>query len=267
MRGASVGVRTLAALAVALLAGLAATALAGIEGKDFTVRVGFTEGGAAKCSGDKVPAAGGFSLDQQTNELYPQTTYPRGPRWKVEAYNRNGPDTYDGSAYALCLKDQKLFVRSKKLRVKDDSGQAQATAKCPDGSKAVSGGGKGPGENAVMRGSFPAGGGKSWVPGTTSSTRATASRRLQSAIRAPGRHDFRGRFGDLRSAAAPRSWPQASAECESGEKIVGGGFYSTNDSTNYLESRPTKRAWRVRANADEGVTVVAYGVGQGKAVT
>jgi hypothetical protein len=258
-----VGVRTLAALAVVLLAGLAATAFAGIEKKNFTVHPGSTEGGAAKCSGNEVPAAGGFSLDQQTNELYPQTTYPRGPRWKVEAYNLNGPDAYDGSAYALCLKDSTLFVRSKKQRVKDVSGQAQATAKCPGGSKAVSGGGKGPGDNAIMRGSFPAGGGESW--GARYENVSTGDRIEAFAIcdPSPGGTTF---VEDSVTFDPPRRRGlavTASAECESGEKIVGGGFYSTSHSTNYLESRPTKRAWHVAANADEGVTVVAYGVCQG----
>jgi hypothetical protein len=54
----------------------------------------------------------------------------------------------------------------------------------------------------------------------------------------------------------------ASAQCGNAKEIVGGGFFSTSDTTNYLESRPTRRAWRVTANADEGVTVVAYGICQ-----
>ncbi len=254
---------TPALVAIALLAVLAGTAVAGIERKDFTVRVGFTEGGAAKCSGDKVPAAGGFSLDQQTNELYPQTTYPKGPRWKVEAYNRNGPNAFDGSAYALCLKDSKLFVRSKKQRVKDDTGEAQATAKCPNGSKAVSGGGKGPGQNAVMRGSFPTGGEVSWGARYEFVSQGDRIEAFAVCDPSPGGTTF---VEESVTSDPPRRGGEAqvtaSADCESGEEIVGGGFYSTNDSTNYLESRPVKRAWRVTANADEGVTVVAYGICQ-----
>ena len=45
----------------------------------------------------------------------------------------------------------------------------------------------------------------------------------------------------------------AEAECASGETVVGGGFFSTSESTHYLESRPTKRSWKVTANAGEGV--------------
>ena len=57
----------------------------------------------------EIAAAGGFNLDQPTNELYPQTTFPDGKKWKVEAYNRNGPDAYNGSAFALCLEGRAAF--------------------------------------------------------------------------------------------------------------------------------------------------------------
>ena len=250
-------------LALLLLAALAIAANGEIQKENFTVGIGAAEGGAAKCGDGKVPSAGGFELDQSTNELYPQTTYPRGPRWKVEAYNRNGPGDLGGKAFALCVKDSKLFIRSKVERVEAGMDEIQATAKCPDGSKAISGGGLGPGLNTVMRGSFPAGAQRSWGArweylGDGDRVEAFAvcdpSPRGVSFVEDPVISDPPRRGGEAQVTAR--------AECGGGDQIVGGGFFSTSESTNFLESRPTKAAWRVTANAGEGVTVVAYGTCQ-----
>ena len=252
-------VATLAALCI----GASAVWAAGIESKGFTVEVGATEGGAATCASGKIAGAGGFSLKQPTNELYPQTTFPDGKKWKVEAYNRNGPDAYKGKAFALCLNDPKLFVRSKVERVEGPLDEIQATAKCPEGSKAVAGGGKGPGFNTVMRGSFPTGDPRTW--GARWEYLGDGDRVEAFAVCDPTPRgvsfvdDSVTSDPDRRGGLAEVT---AEAECATGETVVGGGFFSTSESTHYLESRPTKRSWKVTANAGEGVIMNSYAVCQ-----
>jgi hypothetical protein len=249
----------LAALAVLCL-GASAVWGASIESKGFTVEVGATEGGAASCGSGKMAAAGGFKLRQPTNELYPQTTYPGGRKWKVEAYNRNGPDAYKGKAFALCLNDKDLFVRSKVERVEAGMNEIQATARCPEGSKAISGGGKGPGMNTVMRGSFPAGDERSW--GARWQFLGEGDLVKSFAVCDPTPRGTR--FEEILTVApqrGARAHIGLGAICKAGD-VVGGGFFSTSVSTNYLESRPIKGAWRVEAVVDGGVTLSAYAVCQ-----
>ncbi len=245
---------------------LAAFAEADVRKDGFKVGPGATEGGSVACKDGQVPAGGGFELDQTLSgpagpeRLGIHSSFPSRGKWKVEAYNFDGT-TKRGSAIAVCVKDNDLFVRTKTAQEPDDVDEVQATAKCPPGSKALGGGGEGPGQNQWLRGSFPAEIGRSWgarfenvygekvkafVVCDPSSKRVEIVEDIE--VSDPGR-----RRGGTQTVTAK-------AKCKSGFDPVGGGHFSSDSSTVYLESRPARGAWRVSANATEGASVNAYAV-------
>jgi len=253
------------ATASAVVAGsLAAIAVAGIREKDFEVGPGATEGGAVACRDGETPTGGGFKLDQRLDppeRLAVHSTYPSGKRWKVEAYNFEGT-TQGGSAIAVCSKADDLFVRTKSADTGGVEEEAQVTARCPDGSKALGGGGKGPGDNTFLRGSFPAGDSRSWGARFSNSPAG----KIQAFVvcdRSP--HGLEIVVGSATSDPPRRrggfATVTAKAECSQGALPVGGGHTSAS-STSYRQSRPVKGAWRVTADAFEGVMVSAYAVCQ-----
>ena len=242
---------------------LAVSAYGAVRSHDFVVGPGATEGGGASCGEGKTPTGGGFELDQRLDppeRLAIHSTYPSGKRWKVEAYNFEGTPQ-GGSAIAVCSKDDSLFVRTKSANAGGVDEEAQVTARCPDGSKALGGGGKGPGDNTFLRGSFPAGDGRSWgarfsnFPGGKIKAFVVCDRNA---------HGVEIEVGNVTSDPPRRrggvATVTAKAECERGASPVGGGHVSSASSTTYRQSRPVKGAWRVRADASEGVNVTAYAV-------
>lgn len=260
--------RRVAIIAAALLAGLAVAAVGDVRKDGFKVGSGATEGGSVACTNGKSPTGGGFTLEQKLNgplgpeRLAIETSHPDGKKWVVRAYNFDGAKKR-GSAIAICSKDDDLVVRSKSATVAEGMEGVQATPRCPDGSKAVGGGGRGPGGNSRFRGSFPGEDSKSWgarfdllQPGevvkgwVVCDTSPRGTKVVEdSATNAPGRR-----------GSNPITLT-AKAECPAGKQPTGGGHFSTAN-PDYLESRPVEGAWRIKANAADGVTVVAYAVCQ-----
>lgn len=244
---------------------LAASAVASVEKDGFKVAGGATEGGSVACKQGQAPTGGGFELDQKLSgplgpeRLMIQTTYPDGKRWKVEAYNFDGSEKR-GSAIVICEKNNGLVVKSKAVEVPVADDESQATAKCPAGSKVIGGGGLGPGSNEFLRGSFPAGNGWGARYENTFGGRIEA---FAVCDKSPGRIEITdGSTVSDPTRRGGRATVTAKAECPGKAEPVGGGHYSTDGGTSYRESRPVDGAWKVTADADEGVTVSAYAVCQ-----
>jgi hypothetical protein len=235
---------------------VAAFALAGVRENGFTVGGGATEGGAVACKRGQVPTEGGFTLEQDPL-LAVHSTYPAGKRWKVEAYNLEGAEG-TGSAIALCKSSKGLFVRSKTAEHQGDSREDQVVARCPKGSSALGGGGRGPGQNQRMRGSFPEGDGRSWGARFDN---VSDGDRMEAFVVC----DKHANVSIVQTSDAPkakRGSREASvdAECDANTDLVGGGFYSPSNATYYRESRPAGNAWRVKAIAGTSVSVSSFAV-------
>ncbi len=251
------------ALSLVVSAAVAIGANGEIRKDGFKVGGGATEGGSVACKDGEEPIGGGFTLDQKLStgsgpeRLIIQTTYPDGKRWKVEAYNFDGNEKR-GSAIVICEKNNGLVVKSKDRKVPEEDSEAQATVNCPDGSKALGGGGLGPGTNDFLRGSFPTGNG--WGARYEN----TYGGRIEAFVvcdKSPGRVTItEGSTVSDPPRRGGRATVTAIADCAGKAEPVGGGHYSTAGGTGYRESRPVNGAWKVTADAEEGVTVTAYAV-------
>ena len=120
----------------------------------------------------------------------------------------------------------------------------------------------GPGDNTFLRGSFPAGDQRSWGARFSNFPEG----KIEAFVvcdRSP--HGLEVVVGSVTSDP-PRhrggtATVTAKAECSQGARPVGGGQVSASN-TNYRQSRPVRGAWKVTADAAEGVMVTAYGVCQ-----
>ena len=237
----------------------AALALAGVEEKPFVVDPGATERGSVECPSGESPTGGGFTLHQANrNRLRVHSSFPDGDRWKVEAYSLDRKSR--GSAIALCAEDEDLFVRTKTERAALGTGEGQATARCPDGSKALGGGGNIAGSNWEFRGSFPDSEAMSW--GARFEFSEFDQPRMDAFVvcdRTPrGVHVVHDTVTSDPSAG--RTTVTAEAECRPNAHPVGGGHFASVSGTYYRESRPVAGAWRVTADPFGEVTVAAYAV-------
>src|SRR4051794_1150337 len=93
---------------------LAVAAAGSVRERKFTIGPGATGGGAVSCPNGEVPTGGGFTLKQESGSVDRfriKSSYPTRGGWKAAAYSFDGAG--EGSAIAVCSKDDSLFVRTK----------------------------------------------------------------------------------------------------------------------------------------------------------
>jgi hypothetical protein len=138
--------RTIAAvLATSILAlGVGGLAAAGLKTKSATTSVGEREADSieAKCKRGTKAISGGFYAEESIvgdnpfNLIF-ESQRTGGRRWESAAYNAgNGPASLTSLAYC---RDEKVKRRSSETTL-SDSETGSVTAKCPRGTKALSGG-------------------------------------------------------------------------------------------------------------------------------
>lgn len=249
-RGAAFGVGVLVvALAAAGIAGASSTPfVSGFQSQEFD-----TANHSLKCPAGKVPASGGVSLEQTPSSQDLQASHPSGRKWIVDVRNHEASKR-SGNVIALCAKDKGIIVKSKEGTAGALTTDFQLDAHCPKGSKAVGGGGQltAPG-TATQIGSFPTNGGKAWgtrwklpADGYAVDLKAYAvcDKRIRgyNVVETATPFGKRGSFGEL----------TAVANCESGDKLAGGGYFRL-DSSWIINMGPAQTTgWLVDANAGEG---------------
>jgi hypothetical protein len=265
--------RVPAALAIAALAAVvgAGGALAGenLKQRTKTMSVGASDQGSvtAKCKGDAKVISGGFETEFDTIAMQPDVQINESRRmgrksWTAGAVNVAPSASGDLTAFAYC-RDQRLKRRSKATTVAQNE-VGSVTAKCPKGTRAVSGGFEGDDESYFELRSSQRKGGRGWEvsghnygqPGELEATvYCRAGPKLKTAS-ASGTVSYANFPDDVYTALE--------ASCPRGRTSVSGGF-ETDGPAVVRDSAKLGKGWRLAATASAvlpfetiAVTVFAY---------
>ena len=261
-------VLVVACLAAALVCG---SAFAGRSLKQTrsTTSIGGSDPGSvtAKCRGDSKVISGGFETEFDTIAEQPNVQINESRRagrkqWTAGAVNVAPGPSGDLTSFAYC-RDQRLKKRSKTTGVAQNE-TGSVTAKCPKGTKAVSGGFEGDDGSYFELRSSHRSGGRRWEVsgynyGQPGELKATVYCRDGTKLKTAA----------ASGTVSYADWPddvytEVEARCARGRTSVSGGF-QTDGFAVVRDSAKLGNGWRLAATATPvapfetvGVTVFAY---------
>ena len=258
---------TVLGIATALMLGAVAGAVGTtVVKRNFNVHQVDTGGGSVACPQGKDSTSGGFTLQQTDTSLEVQASHPTRKGWSVEVRNIEHAKR-SGTVIALCKKGQGLSIRTKKHTTDQADTDVQVTAKCPDGSKAVGGGGELTGGepafgNAFQIGSFPASAGHAWATRWRFPSGGEVDLKAYAICDENARGYNVVEDDDEIQAPEPPYFGDgtALATCKGHDKLAGGGYFRSDEKTYYTKIGPKGSGWNVTANGFVGGPILSFAI-------
>ena len=220
-----------AAGAVAVMAGIA-TARIKSESKTKTVAALSDRSVSAKCGRGSEAVAGGFVAPGFEPTFTGRSILPVASKrtsdrkWKTKGYNFSATQSGKLKSIAYCdTQEPNLNVRSKTTTLPAQPSTGSATAKCPRGSEAVSGGWATPdgqGEDAPFAYESRRKGERKWKVSAFNNDNANAQRLVAYAYCDNHGPDLRAKSDKVNVPAGEKR--SAKAKCRHGSKAYSGGF-------------------------------------------